>query len=181
MMPSDTTVADAQVWLRERGFIRDEEHSEFTDPISGYTIGDAFHDVSSGIVELIHYAGAGIALDSGPHEDMTHAYREVFAEAAACTRDALTIADVAVSDGVVTFRANGQPRTWHVFDGFDDGRLDYMTFVERMGDLTPPGSGRWAHVMGDGIPINMFLFGEPEHLRELSEWGVEDLAIYETG
>lgn len=181
-MPPDTTVTTALEWVRARGFIRDPDFMDTMSSLTDLTLAESFHGMPSGIVELLCYAGSGVEIDSDPHEDMAKAYRDMLDEVAACTSGTLRITDVAVNDvATLTFKVDGQEVAWDVFDGFADGYLDRMTFVERMGDLTPPGSGRWAHVMGDGIPINMFLFGEPEHLRELSEWGVEDLAIYETG
>ncbi len=182
MMPPDTTVATAYDWIRTRGFVRNRELDETVAALADYPLTEAFGDMPAAIVELLCYAGSGVEIVSEPHPDMSQAYRDTFVELTECTSRALTITDVDVDDaGGLTFVVDGRAVIWDVFDGFEEGFLDRMTFLERMDDLTPAGTGRWAHVMGENIPINTYLFGEPEHLRELSEWGVEDLAIYATG
>jgi hypothetical protein len=100
-------------------------------------------EVGSDVGSLLELFGVAVSVHGEDVDDLEESYREILEGAAALSRGAVVVTDVALDpDGSnptpLTFRLNGKPMAWREEHEGPD-YLDHMTFFEQISDLEPGG------------------------------------------
>jgi hypothetical protein len=109
--------------------------------LSGWARPDQQVDTDDLLMALVDI---GVAVQvHGEDCEVELAYRSILQDAAALSGGAVVVTDVALDtdgpgDGRLTFRVNGQPRSWYE-DHRDPEYIDKMAVIEQISDLAPGG------------------------------------------
>jgi hypothetical protein len=128
------------------------------------------------VLDVLGDFGVAVYVSGEDVDDLEDAYQEVLEQAVACTGRAVTISGVELTededgDESLTFRLNGEPRSWPVEHQADD-YLDLLAVWECIDDLEPGGDDpRLFHpVPGqDAGHDDVYILATPEQARALRD------------